>query len=137
MNKLVVPTLSEDGWVKSTEERADYLFSHFFVSEYSQTALYTGAVSSFPYIIQKNQGDMINTVSDLRTALQIYFSRYFTNVKSEAVHTEDPPKSGKYRINLHVSFTDEDGKDFALARVAEVLDSKLVKVLAINNGVEV
>lgn len=137
MNKIVVPTLSEDGWVKTTEERADYLFAHFFVSEYSQTALYERAVASFPYIIQKNQGSITNTISELRQVLQSYFSRHFTNVKADAVANEDPPKSGKFRINLHVSFTDEDGKEFALAKVANVLNSKLVNVLNINNGVEV
>lgn len=132
--KIAVPTLSEDGWVKSTEERADYLFSHFFVAEYSQTFLYTSQVASFPYIIQKNQGRPDEAAEELKNTLTIYFSRYFNSVESEVSYEEVPPKSGKVRINLYLSFKDETGKEFKLARAADILNSKLVKVLDIVNG---
>lgn len=133
MSKIPVPTLSEDGWVTSTEERADYLFSHFFASEYSQTAFYVGTVASFPYIIQNNQGNMTNTVVALKNTLEKYFGRYFKNVVVDATHKEEPEKSGRVAITLYVSFTDEDGKEFVLARMAEMLNSKIVNILAINN----
>ena len=133
MIRKPVPTLSEDGWVTSTEERADYLFSHFFVSEFSQTSLYVGNVASFPHIIQNNQGNMLETVTQLKQILTLYFSRYFSKVIVEANYVEDPPKSGQVRINLYVSFTDETGKEFVLSRVAELMNSKITNILTINN----
>ena len=55
MQPSILPSLSTDGWVFATAEKADYLISHFFVAEYSQTQLYVSHVSSFPKIIQQNQ----------------------------------------------------------------------------------
>jgi len=55
MNTILVPSLSQDGWTSSTKEKLDYLMSHFFVADKSQTALYAEEVSSFPYLVQNNK----------------------------------------------------------------------------------
>lgn len=77
---------------------------------------------------------MTNTINDLKNTLTLYFSRYFKDVRVELSHEEDPPKSGRVRINMYVSFVDEDGKEFVLARIAELLNSKLTNILTINNN---
>ncbi len=133
MNTIVVPTLSLDGWVKSTPERADYLMAHFFESEYSQTAFYKDKVSSFQWIIQKNQGDMTATVRMLKNTLTDYFSRYFTNVVVEVNHEDIVLNSSNVKLIVYISFRDEKGRDFSVGRLAELVDSKLQKVIVINN----
>lgn len=133
MQPSVMPSLSSKGWVYSTAEKADYLISHFFVSEYSQSLIYNGNVASFPWIIQKNQSDMLGVVRDLEITLELYFGRYFNNVVVQASYQEVPPNSGVVRIDLYVSFYDEENKQFSLSRVVEVVDSKIEKILEINN----
>lgn len=133
MQPSILPSLSTDGWVFATAEKADYLISHFFVAEYSQTQLYVSHVSSFPKIIQQNQGDMRNTAIDLRETLDKYFSRYFSDVQVEVTYKEVPEKSGKVQLDLFVSFVDHENKRFVLSRLVEVNNTKIEKILKINN----
>ena len=129
-----LPTLSPEGWVQSTAEQADYLISHFFASEYSQSHLYNSNVSSFQYIIQNAQGDMSKTVTDLKTTLSIYYSRYFTDVVVEASYEQLPVDSSKVNITLYISFIDKSGKEFILGKTLELINSKISKIIDINNN---
>lgn len=129
-----LPTLSPEGWVQSTAEQADYLISHFFESEKSQTHLYNSNVSSFQWIIQNAQGDMNKTVSDLKTTLSIYYGRYFDSVIVEASYEQLPVDSSKINITLYISFTDKVGKEFILGKTLELINSKISKIISINNG---
>lgn len=130
-----LPTLSPEGWVQSTAEQADYLISHFFASEYSQSHLYNSNVSSFQYIIQNAQGDMSRTVSELKSTLSFYYGRYFDNVIVEANYEQLPLDSSKVNITLYISFNDKSGKEFILGKTLELINSKISKIININNGV--
>lgn len=134
MTQTVMPSLSTEGWITSTPSIADALISHFFVSEYSQTLLYPGQVASFPWIIQNNQNDMVSTVRQMKAVLLAYFSRYFTDVVIDLTQKEVPPDSGRVQLDLFMKFKDADSKEFVLARVVEVVESKINRVLKINNA---
>ena len=82
-----VPSLSLDGWVGSTQEAADYLFSHFFLSEVSQTECYPSYITSFPELIERNNGDMTKTRDDTEAALRFYFSNYFLDILNSCCRT--------------------------------------------------
>lgn len=129
----VIPSLSQDGWVISTAQKADLMISHFFLAEYSQSLLYAGNVASFQWILQDNQGNMLKTNTVLRETLRVYFSRYFTDVIVESSYTEVPENSGRVRITLYVSFKDHEGKEFVLSRLVDILNTKIEKVLKLNN----
>lgn len=133
IENYTLPTLSPEGWVQSTAELADYLIAHFFASEYSQSHLYQGNVSSFQWIIQETQGNMTKTQSLLKDTLSIYYGRYFDNVVVETSYTQSPPDSVKVVLNLYLSFTDKTGKDFVLGRTLELLNSKISKIITANN----
>lgn len=133
-SNIVVPTLSLDGWVKSTAEKADYLMAHFFEAEYSQTQFYRNSVASFPWIIQNNQGDMPKTTRALQETLTLYFSRYFSQVVVQSSYKSITENSSQIQLNIYVSFVDHDNKEFSLARLVDVVDSKLSRVLTINNA---
>lgn len=136
-DKSTVPTLSTDGWVRSTAEKADYLISHFFVSEYSQTHLYSGNVASFQWILKEKAGNMMDTRILLVETLTRYFSRYFSKVEVEATFSEIVANTGKYQIDLYIQFVDEEDKTFVLSRVVNVVDTKIEKILTINNTIQV
>lgn len=133
-SKVLFPALSEDGWTNSPMKVADYLFSHFLLSDKSQTYLYDDNVSSLPWIIQNTQKDMTRTITDTQTTLSNYFSRYFNDVVvevSEIPNLEDPSKG---QISIYLRFTDNTGEEFVLGRMVHLVDSIISNVVTIING---
>ena len=130
---LYLPTLSEEGWVQSSAEQADYLLSHFFASEYSQTHLYQGNVASFQWILQNGQGDMVKTTNEIKTTLSFYFAKYFTGVDAECTYKEETPNSSKIVISIFMTFTDAAGKTYSLGKALDIVNSKISKIININN----
>lgn len=133
MSKLF-PTLSEDGWVMSSRQIGDYLFAQFFASDYSQTQLYLNNVSSFAWVVKEGQGNITRTVTLLRDTLQNYFGRYFPEVTVEANEMVANPPTSNISIRLYVSYKDTDGVTWVLGRLVDVIDSKISKVVELNNG---
>lgn len=129
----LLPTLSDDGWVSDSRKKADYLLAHFFESDYSQTALYLGNVSSLSWVMQEGNNDMPKTVRLLRDTINDYLSRYFESVETEvSVNEANQPSSYVY-LNIYIGFTDSEGKEYTLSRLLETIDGKLNKVIKNNN----
>ena len=133
LKNVLLPSLSLDGWVGSTAEKSDYLLSHFFLSEKSQTALYPGKVSSLPAIIQEYKNDMIGVTNAVRETLLVYFSRYFYDVVSECEYQEEPEDSSRVSLKIFVSFMDNNGQVYNLGRLATIMNSKIEKIANYNN----
>jgi hypothetical protein len=131
---LYFPTLSEDSWVTDPSQMLDYLFSHFFLADYSQTQLYLREISSLPWIIQQGQGDLLKTVRDIKTTLTAYFGRYFSTVTVEVSETDSMSVDPKASLSIYVSVVDTNGKQAILGKLVEILDSKIYKIITINNG---
>ena len=112
---------------------ADYLLSHFFLSEYSRAQVYRGGISSFVWILQKYQNNMEATERETESALLRYFGAYFTNVRVEVLVKEETPGSSRMQIHMYVSFADEKGREYSLGKVIQTLDSKVIKIMEINN----
>lgn len=134
MTAKVLPSLSEDGWVKSPEKIADYLLSHFFVADYSQTQMYVGNISSLPWILQKTRGDIQQTISLISSTLTTYFLRYFPDVAldvREVPNTESPSKA---QISIYVNYTDETGTQHVLGKLLQYNDTIIDKIVTLSNG---
>lgn len=129
-----MPSLSEDGWVTDSVKVADYLLSHFFLSEYSQTYIYHQQVSSLPWILQVTQGDMNATIDKTRRTLSEYFSRYFNNVEVEVTDATSAEEPSKAAISLYIRFSDKENKEHVLGKFLETHDLKITKIIDINNG---
>jgi hypothetical protein len=132
--KILYPALSEDAWVTSPEKTADYLLSCFIVSDYSQTYIYTGQVSSLPWILQNTQGNIGQACSDIQITLQTYFSRFFSNVVVEVEEVVNPENEAKQQISMYVKFTDNNGKEHVLGKLLRLSNTIVVSVIALNNG---
>lgn len=127
------PALSSDGWVFDDSIVADYLFSDIYLSDYSQTQFYKGYVTSIGYVVQENSGSVSDTVIALRTAINDYFSRYFTSV---VVETEDITKESdgsKANISIYVAYTDYQGNNKVLAKVLTTLNGKATSITEYSN----
>lgn len=130
-----MPSMSTDGWIEDPLQVADYLMSHFFLSEYSQTALFPKEVTSLPYIMYKNQGSPQNTSDAIKDRLAIYFSRYFTDVVVQTAQRDDPTDATKAIIDCFIEFRDHLGKVHSFAKSAEIIDNKFNRIVHINNFV--
>lgn len=133
-NEILFPSLSEDGWVDSPSKRADLLLSHALISDYSQTYSYLGYVTSIPWILQETQGDMARTVTLMQTKLSNYFSRYYNNVVIEVAEVENTDDPSKAQIRLYINLTDNSGNVINIGKMLQIADTKLEKIITINNG---
>lgn len=129
-----VPTLSQDGWVTDPNLKGDYLLSHFFLSEFSQTQLYIGNVASLPYLIQKNQGNNNSLQSDAEETLRNYFSRYFTQVDVQVIINQDTTNVNKSQFNFYVSYNDSFGQRLSLGKAVDTVNSTITNIIDINNN---
>lgn len=132
-NTKLMPSLSMDGWVGDPVQIADYLMSHFYLSEFSQTSLFPKQVASLPYIIYENQGDPIKTSEKIRSVLETYFSRYFSNVVVQTNYRDDETDPSRSIIDTFIEFVDDVGKTHSFSKSAELLNGKFNKIVYINN----
>ena len=104
-----VPTLSTQGWVTDLGGKIDMLLAHFFLSDYNQTYLYPGRVTSLPELVQRCGGDARELVVLLRRALMDYLTRYYPSVTVEAsIPSEDVDPSSRVELTLRISINDGD-----------------------------
>ncbi len=132
--KALYPSLSEDGWITSPERTADYLFSNFFVADYSQTYMYPGMIASLPWILQSTQGNISDAMREIRRTLSAYFAHYFESVEvnvDEVVNQEQP---SKVHLSLYVKFIDNSGQERVLGKILRLNDTIVEKIIEINNG---
>lgn len=132
-SKVLVPSLSEDSWASGSIKVADILLSHFFLSDYSQTYLYPGMVSSLPWILQETQKDMPRTLSLTQSTLSNYFNKHFNNVVVEVSEVENKTNPSKAQISLYIRFTDSENKDYVMGKLLEIADTKITKIINQNN----
>jgi hypothetical protein len=128
-----VPTLSTSGFVGDIAEKCDRLMSYYFVSDASQSNLFRGKITSLPFQVQQNGHDE----ALLRDAIQRELDRYLTphfdgteiDVATDIPNTDDP---NRINVTLRVIVT-EDGKQYSLGRLISVINSKINKIVDINN----
>lgn len=130
----VMPSLSEDSWCFSGVKIADYMLAHFFLSDYSQTYIYFGQVSSLPWIITDNQGNIGATCAATQRTLQTYFSRYFNNVVVEVSEEPNVDEPSKAQMSIYVKFTEEDGTTQVVGKMLTINDTVIEKIINISNG---
>jgi len=130
-----VPTLSTDGWVRSNAKRVDYLMVYFFVSDYLQSTLYAGSISSFPWIMKENPRDMTAAAESVRKQLNIYLGTYYDSVDiNVTVADTDPTVSGsKTTMTIDATVT-LNGETFSVAKLLSIVDGKLAEFSDLNNN---
>ena len=130
----IVPTLSSVGWVTQLAEKADRLFAYYMTSEFSQSTLCYGHVTSLTYHIQQYGNDAILLKKRVEEDLTQYLSRYFDNLDLE-VTTHLPDPDDPERINLRVSVVVyEKGKSYSLGREILSVKSQVERVINLNKG---
>jgi len=129
-----LPSLSDDGWIDNSMRLADYLLSHFFTSDYSQSYIYQDNISSLPWIIQHTQKNINDTIQLVQSTLSIYFNRYFDNVVVEVSEVSNNEDISHASISIYLSFVDKSGVSYDISKLIDITDSKINKIISLNNG---
>jgi len=134
MRTTFIPILGNSAWEPSPDVIANQMFATFFLSDYSQTALYEGHVSSFAYIMQTyNSYDILDLTMLLQKVLTGYYMRYFDSVVCEITHSQDPNYQSKLVLNIFLEYTSE-GISNNISKAVRVVDGKAQSVIDVNNG---
>ena len=128
------PTLGGDGWVRATTKTADYILSHFFLAEYSQTAEFVGRVSSFPWIMARYQSDIDGMKREIRESLVREFSYQFEDVTVEVTESPEENSINIHSLKIFLEFKDQDGLVHNLSRMIRHNFEKVVEIIILNNG---
>lgn len=132
-----VPTLSTDGWVRSSAKRIDFLMVYFFVSDYLQTTLYRGKVSSFPWIMKEHPRDMSAAAEATRKQLNIYLSTYYDSVRIDVTVADTDPTVSATKTTMTIDATVTlNGETFSVAKLLSIVDGKLAEFSDLNNNAQ-
>lgn len=127
------PTLSEEAWANTPGKIADMMMSHFLTSNFSQSYIFAGFVSSFPYILATNQGNIPSVITATRIALESFFGRLFNNVNVEVTDMSD--NTSKATIKIAIDFFDSEGTAHSVGELLETSGLVFKRVTNfINNG---
>jgi hypothetical protein len=128
-----VPSLSANGWLVELTERADALMAYYLTSEYSQSYIYHGAITSLTYHIQQHGQAPDRLEEHVHRDLSRYFRRYFDDVQLE-VTTSIPDHEDPNRLNLTINaIIIEKGQRYSLGREVRTLNNRVVTVFNLNN----
>ena len=131
---IPVPSLSLAGWIRSPAEKADALFSHFYESEKAQTVLYGDKVTNLQWLIEQYGSDIVNLLGKLRDALQQYLGAYYDTVNADVSSNDNAENTnGNINITVYIDVT-EGGKSYSFGKLLNITDSKIQKIIALNNN---
>lgn len=98
---IALPMLTTEGWVVDPKLQLNRIFAHIFLTDYSQSNIYAGKVTSLQYIIAEQGPNTNNIPEKLEKAISTILKRYFDNV--EVFVKEKPSTSSeddKYNLTL-------------------------------------
>lgn len=116
---IYYPSIDLDGWVAEVGQKLDRLMADFYCAEYSQDYVFYGSISSLPYIIQQNSGDMSQTAIKIRSTLEQYLMKYFENVYVECSEVISDTDGIEGILNLYLEVSD-NGETIKLRNLLKV-----------------
>lgn len=121
--KPVLPHLSVEGFIESSQILMIKIFEHFLASDYSQSTTYVGNVSSMKYILFNHKDNLeLNRV--LTNTLEELYGRYFPNVEVTVIIDESDLSTDK--ISIDVLTIDSLGVENRLSKAVTTMNNNIV-----------
>lgn len=128
-----LPALSITGWAKAPEEKAYYMFAHFYESQKNQTTIYGTNVTNLQWLVSMYGDDPAEFAGQVRVALTNYLGRYFDQVEVDVTHDSGPQNPGT-KVNFTVaSNVYENGVRYSFGHLVEQ-NGKVARLLSLING---
>lgn len=128
---IVVPSLSEQGWITSTPRMLEKIISYYITTDGAQSLVFKDRLVNLPTTYFKNINDPDGMERAMSVDLEELLARYFED--SEVITEAQEKTPSNYGIILSVSVIGKDGVKADLHRVLEMSDSGLRKVINISN----
>lgn len=128
---IVVPSLSEQGWITSTPRMLEKIISYYITTDGAQSLVFKDRLVNLPTTYFKNINDPDGMERAMSVDLEELLARYFED--SEVITEVQEKTPSNYGIILSVSVIGKDGVKADLHRVLEMSDSGLRKVINISN----
>lgn len=132
MANATYPSLSASGWVTAMGEKADNLFADFMVAESLQSHTCQGSVTSLPDIVQKYRHDPLRLAEEVRTALEVYYGRYYDSAEFQVTLKNANTTGTTYGFEIYGKLVSE-GKEYSLGKLLETDGHKVRQVFDKNN----
>lgn len=134
MSVIPVPVMGTQSLVSDSANKFFQLMSDLYVSDYNQTQLYPGNVTSLARLIQQAGTDGNKAATIIQSALSVYFSRYYDGCRVD-VTVEDDVNSGRQdqlvlRLKIGVQ---EQGVNQVYDYMVKSTNSMLDELIRINN----
>ena len=120
----VIPTLSLDGCIATSDIKIVKIFEHFLASEKDQSNIFNGYIASLKYIL-----DEYSNVNDIEEGITLtltgIYTRYFDSVDIEVNVDDNDDKESTYNISIDIDVMDEYGNKYSLSRSLENINSEV------------
>lgn len=123
------------GWVGGSLEKIDSILNCWLLSDYSQSEVFHGHITSLTKMIAKHGHDPETFVSTSTTALEQFLNRYYDNVLVDITYKylEENAQGGPYGVTFQFTAV-SNGQRINLVAGIEIADSKLSRTMQISNG---
>lgn len=103
-----VPTLGTQDFITDSANKFAQIFTDFLISDYNQTYLYPGEVTSAPYLVQQAGSDQNVQVRVFQDALSKYLRRYYDDVTVTVSVADliDPALQGGTNLSVIIQVTE-------------------------------
>lgn len=127
----VIASLSDLGWVESSETILSKLLGYYILTDSAQSVIFQGNLINLPQAYFEHINDPEGMAVRIKSDLDKLLSRYFEMVE---VETEVVPKTDSVvGILLYATVIDKDGVKVNLGKVAELTSTGVTKVINVNN----
>lgn len=132
--KRPYPSLSTKGWIEDAPGVLDSVTANFFLTHPSLSTEFRKNIESLPVLIKEWGNSEVDIRREIRDSVTRLFARYFDEPTVE-VEIDYPFPDDITRMNIRLSATvTSEGKLINVSRELELINSKLVNIMEINNG---
>jgi hypothetical protein len=131
MTTGTIPSLSEEGWVKSSPDVLAYNLAHYILSDAAQSITFQGNIINLPETYYLNINNPVGMASAIKTDLERLLGRYFVSVDVTTDVKEIAPKN--YAILIYAAVIDDENIKHELTRVTDTGVGGVRRILEMNN----
>jgi hypothetical protein len=119
-----LPTLTDDGILEDDRLKSVKLFEYFLVSEYSQSTIFFGDISSLKYLIAEYSDDYSTLTNEIQNTLTKLYNRYFDHSDVTCVLKNQDDQTNAFDLFIEIEITN-DNKKFKLSKTVSVVDNAI------------
>ena len=126
-----VGSISDKGWISDDKTTLSYVFGCYMLTDSAQSLLYEGNLTNLPFTYHKfindPEGMAFAIVSDLTKLMGSYFPQVDVRARAKQV------SGSHYAVLMEVSVMTADNERLQLAKLMEIDNSDLRKIINVNN----